>query len=131
MTERLRRSNPPGLPAPVNPYVHTMVAVRAGLLFISGQGPVDANDQVAGTTIAEQTHQVFRNLEKALAAHGCGFQDVLKFGIFLTDINDFQEFSLVRREYLKGVFPASTLVGNVRLVTPQWKVEVEAVAALP
>ena len=81
--------------------------------------------------MAEQTRQVFENLETALRAHNCGWEDVVKLRIFLTDISDFAEFTKVRKEFLSEVYPASTLVANIALVMPEWKVEVEAVAAVP
>ena len=100
-------------------------------MFISGQGPVDENGDLAGPAIAEQTRQVFENLETALRAHGCGWEDVVKLGLFLTDIADFPEFTTVREDFLAGIHPPSTLVADIALVMPDWKVEVEAVAALP
>ncbi len=116
---------------PRNSYSQTTVAESGRLLFISGQGPVDENGDLVGTNIADQTRQVFRNLERALGAYGSGWEDVLKLGIFLTDIADFQGFTAVREEFLKSVLPASTLVADIALVVPKWKIEVEAVAALP
>ncbi len=131
MTGRATRLNPSGLMVPRNPYSQTTVVRGADLLFISGQGPIDENGNLAGSTVAEQTRQVFENLETALRAHECGWDDLAKLGIFLTDIADFPEFSAVREEILAGVYPASTLVAGIALVMPDWKVEVEAVAALP
>jgi enamine deaminase RidA (YjgF/YER057c/UK114 family) len=116
---------------PRNPYSQTMVVRGADLLFISGQGPIDENGNLAGSTVAEQTRQVFENLETALGAHECGWEDVVKLGVFLTDIADFPEFAAVREEFLAGIYPAATLVADIALVMPDWKVEVEAVAALP
>ncbi len=92
---------------------------------------MDEHGDLAGPTMAEQTRQVFENLETALRAHKCGWEDVMKLGVFLTDIGDFPEFTDVRKEFLSGVYPASTLVADIALVMPDWKVEVEAVAAIP
>lgn len=92
---------------------------------------MDERGNLAGPTIAEQTRQVFENLETALRAHNCDWKDVVKLGVFLTDIGDFTEFTEVRKEFLSGVYPASTLVADIALVIPEWKVEVEAVAAIP
>jgi len=130
MSSKVTRVNPAGLAVPRFPYTQTTASEAAGLLFISGQGPIDENGAPVGATMEAQSRQVFKNLEAALIAHGCGFEDLLKLGIFLTDISKFAEFSRVREEYLKGVFPASTLVAGIRLVDPNWLVEVEAVAAL-
>ena len=87
---------------PRNRYSQTTVVRGADLLFISGQGPIDENGNLAGSTVAEQTRQVFENLETALRAHGCGWDDLAKLGIFLTDIADFPEFSAVREEFLRA-----------------------------
>ena len=116
---------------PRNPYSQTIVTRGGDMLFISGQGPVDDNGDLVGMNIAGQTRQVFKNLETALKAHGCGWEDVVKLGIFLTDIADFPDFTAVREEFLAGVRPTSTLIADIALVAPDWKVEVEAVAALP
>ena len=131
MSDRVTRSNPGDLAVPVGPYSQTVAVRCADLLFISGQGPVDEHGNLAGPTIAEQTRQVFENLETALRAHNCDWKDVVKLVVFLTNIGDFAEFTEVRKEFLSGVYPASTLVADIALVMPDWKVEVEAVAAIP
>jgi 2-iminobutanoate/2-iminopropanoate deaminase len=56
---------------------------------------------------------------------------VLKVTVFLTDINDRPKINPVRREVFGDHRPASTLVEVSRLVRPEAKVEVEAVACIP
>lgn len=121
---------PDGLP-PGNGYSHA-VAVAGPLLVISGQVPADARGQVvgAGDPVA-QARQVFANLSAALAAAGATMAQVVKLTVFLTDLADLGAFRQVRDEYLAGgPPPASSLVQVAGLVHPDFRLEIEALAAL-
>lgn len=119
-----------GLNEPISHYTD---AVRFGdLLFLSGVGPLDADGRlVGGDDVAEQTRQVFRNMEKMLAAAGCGFGDILKVTVYLTDVDDRTRINPVRQEVFGAARPASTLIGIAQLAVPGMKVEIEAVAGIP
>lgn len=119
----------PGLSAPVSHYTD---AVRFGdLLFISGLVGVDEKlNVVGGDDAAAQAHQVFRNMEKILHAAGAGFSDVLRVTVYLTDIDDRARINPVRQAYFGETRPASTLVEVSKLILPELKVEIEAVAGL-
>jgi reactive intermediate/imine deaminase len=115
------------------PLSHYTDAVRAGsLLFVSGLVAVDSEGNlVGGGDVVAQTRQVFENMRAILAAAGCGFEDVVKVTIFLTDIDDRPAINPVRQEVFGGVRPASTLVEVTRLAVPGARVEIEAVAVVP
>ena len=66
-----------------------------------------------------------------LAAAGCGFEDVVKVTVFLTNVDDRPLINPVRQEVFGSARPASTLVEVSRLVVPGAKVEIEAVALVP
>ena len=112
------------------PISHYTDAVRAGqLLFVSGLVAVDGSGSlVGGEDVVAQTRQVFENMRAVLAAAGCGFEDVLKVTIFLTDIDDRPRINPVRQEVFGSTRPASTLVEVPRLAVTGAKVEVECVA---
>ncbi len=118
-----------GLAEPISHYTD---AVRAGdLLFISGIVAVDADGNlVGGEDIVAQARQVFENMRMVLAAAGCGFEDVVKVTIYLTDIDDRPSINPVRQEVFGATRPASTLVEVPRLAIPGAKIEVEAVAVI-
>jgi 2-iminobutanoate/2-iminopropanoate deaminase len=118
-----------GLSEPISHYTD---AVRFGdLLFISGVAPLDeAGKLVGGDDAAAQTRQIFRNMEKILAAAGTGFADVLRVTVYLTDIDDRTRINPVRQEYFGATRPASTLIGVAALAVPGMKVEIEAIAGL-
>lgn len=115
------------------PISHFTDAVRAGeLLFVSGIVAVDGEGRlVGGDDVVEQTRQVFRNMAEVLTAAGCGFADVVKVTVFLTDIDDRPRINPVRQEIFGGARPASTLVEVSRLAVEGTRVEIECVAIVP
>jgi len=115
------------------PISHFTDAVRAGeLLFVSGIVGVDAEGNlVGGDDVVAQARQVFENMRAVLAAAGCGFEDVVKITIFLTDVDDRAKLNPLRQGAFGSARPASTLVEVPRLAVPGAKVEVEAVALVP
>ena len=112
---------------------HFTDAVQAGgLLFVSGIVAVDGEGRlVGGEDVVAQTRQVFENMGAVLAAAGCGFEDVVKVTVFLTDVDDRPLINPVRQEVFGASRPASTLVEVSRLAVEGAKVEVEAVALVP
>jgi reactive intermediate/imine deaminase len=121
---------PDGMP-PVNGYSHA-VAFTGRLVVVSGQVPVDADGRLVGQDDPEaQVRQVFRNLERALAAAGATMDQVVKLTVFLTDMADLAAFRKVRDEYIQGDRPpASSLVRVSGLVSPDFRIEIEALAAI-
>jgi reactive intermediate/imine deaminase len=115
------------------PISHFTDAVRAGdLLFVSGVVAVDADGElVGGDDVVVQTRQVLENMRRVLAAAGCGFEDIVKVTIFLTDIDDRPRINPLRQEVFGTTRPASTLVEVPRLAVPGARVEIEAVALVP
>jgi 2-iminobutanoate/2-iminopropanoate deaminase len=115
------------------PISHFTDAVRAGeFLYVSGIVAVDGHgDLVGGDDVVAQTRQVFENMRAVLAAAGCGFEDVVKVTIFLTDVDDRPLINPVRQEVFGGTRPASTLVEVPRLAVDGAKVEIECVALVP
>lgn len=114
-------------PPAKGPYSHAVVA--GNLVFISGQGPFTAQG-VAYGIFEHETRVTLSNLEKVLAAAGCGFKDVVKTTVFLADMNDFGEFNRIYQEFFKSECPARSCVQVGRLPL-DIKVEIEAVALLP
>jgi enamine deaminase RidA (YjgF/YER057c/UK114 family) len=128
--QSLQFVNPPALGSPAT-YTHV---VRAGkTLYIAGQVGADAQGKIAGPGMAEQVRQVLANLGAALASQGAGVQHVAKINIYVTDMDAFRdpETAKLRAEFFGEHKPASTLVQVVRLASPEYKVEIEAIAVLP
>jgi len=115
------------------PMSHFTDAVRAGgFLHVSGIIAVDGDGTlVGGDDVVAQTRQVLENMRAILEAGGCGFEDVVKVTIFLTDVDDRPLINPLRQEAFGAARPASTLVEVSRLVLPGAKVEIECVAVVP
>jgi reactive intermediate/imine deaminase len=115
------------------PMSHFTDAVRAGgFLYVSGVIAVDGDGRlVGGDDVVAQTRQVLDNMRAILEAGGCGFEDVVKVTIFLTDVDERPLINPLRQEAFGSARPASTLVEVSRLVLPDARVEIECVAVVP
>jgi 2-iminobutanoate/2-iminopropanoate deaminase len=96
-----------------------------GLVFLSGQVPLDADGKLVSDEFAIQARQVFENMSQCLAAAGCQFTDVLKVTGFLADMRDAKVFNEIYGEYFAAPYPARS---TVQVVLPDFKLEVEAIA---
>ena len=128
--QTLQRINPPGLSTPTT-YSHVVKVGRT--LYIAGQVGANADGSLAGDTMVAQLDQVLANLQTALKSQGADFSHVAKITIYVTSITEFRapEAAKVREKYFGANRPASTLVQVTQLASPAYKVEIEAVAALP
>jgi len=115
------------------PISHFTDGVRAaGFLYVSGVVAVDGQGRlVGGDDVVAQTRQVFENMQAVLEAGGCGFEDVVKVTVFLTDIDDRALINPVRQEFFGETRPTSTLVEIPRLAVPGARVEIECIALVP
>ena len=128
--QTLERFNPEGLSKPQS-YSHV---VKVGkLLFIAGQVGSNAEGKIAGTGMREQFDQALANLSIALKSQGADFSHIAKITIFVTSVSEFRapEVTQVRERYFGANRPASTLVQIAQLASLDYKVEIEAIAALP
>jgi 2-iminobutanoate/2-iminopropanoate deaminase len=116
-----------GLPAPIGPYVPAVTLDR--LVIVSGQGATDPETgELAGADVATQTRQVFRNLAAILEAAGSGLSRVLRCGVFLTDMRDFDDMNAVYAEVFGPHPPARTTVGVATLPDRGLRVEIDCIA---
>ena len=120
----------PGLPEPIGPYVPGMVWER--LIIVSGQGATDpATGELAGADVEAQTEQVFRNIESILKAAGSDLSRVLRCGVFLVDLRDFDAMNAVYARVFGEHRPARTTVQVASLPDKGLRVEIDAIAYRP
>jgi 2-iminobutanoate/2-iminopropanoate deaminase len=101
------------------------------MILLSGQVPLDTEGNLVGSTIEEQTHQVFKNIENILKEYGGTGKDIIKLGIFTTDIQKTPDFRKVRDLYVNIQNPpVSSLVEVSRLFRDDVLIEVEATAVI-
>ena len=117
---------PAGL-APGPGYSHAVTG-RGRWVAIAGQVALDENGKLVGPGDLEaQARQVFANLDRALAAAGATFTDVIKLNYYLTDITNLPAVRAIRDEYVDTARPpASTAVQVIALAMPDLMIEIEA-----
>lgn len=119
-----------GLPKPIGPYSPAMAFER--LVIVSGQGATDqATGRIAGLDVETQTEQVFRNMRAILQAAGSDLQYVLRCGVFLVEMRDFEKMNAVYARVFGEHRPARTTVQVAGLPDPALRVEVDAIAYRP
>ena len=102
------------------------------LIFVSGQGALDsATGQLAGAGIEIQTEQCLRNVQAILEAAGSGLQHVLRCGVFLIDMNEFQKMNAVYSRMFGAHRPARTTIQAAALPGDGLRVEIDCIAYVP
>ena len=102
-------------------------------LIISGKLGTDADGNIVGRTMGEQTEKTMQNIKEVLEHEGATFDDVIRTLICVTQIDDesLREIHQVRAKYFsKDKFPASTLVRVDQLVRDGGLIEIEAEAVV-
>lgn len=101
-------------PKAIGPYSQ---AVRVGdTLYLSGQTPLDpATGELVKGDISAQARRVFENLKAVLEAAGATFDDVVRVGIYLTDLGNFVAVNEVMKQYFSEPYPARSTIGVAAL----------------
>ena len=116
----------PDAPEPIGPYSQAVKA--GGMLYCSGQIPVDPKSGTIPEGIEAQTRQVLSNLEAVLKAGGSGIEQVVKTTVFLKDMNDFPAMNAVyAKVFLEETAPARSTV-QVAKLPKDVLVEIDAIA---
>ena len=110
----------------VGPFSAAVIA--GGFLYSSGQIALDPlTGRLIDGDVAQQTGQVFRNLETVLAAAGKSFSDVIKTNVYLADMRDFSAMNEVYGENFEAPYPARTTIQAAALPLGAL-VEIEVIA---
>jgi 2-iminobutanoate/2-iminopropanoate deaminase len=104
----------PELAPPAGPF--SQAVKIEGLLFFSGQVAQDpATGKVVEGGIVPETERLFQNLSAVLKAAGRSFDDVLRAGVYLTNMADFAAMNGIYAKYFSQPFPARTTIGVAAL----------------
>ena len=112
-------------PAAIGPYSQAIEI--GGMLFASGQIPVDPATGEVPEGITAQAEQSCKNVGAILAEAGLGYENVVKTTCFLADMADFAAMNEVYSTFFKEPFPARSAVA-VKALPKGALVEVECVA---
>lgn len=112
-------------PSAVGPY--SQAIVHNGMVFVSGQIPVDPADGSIPEDIADQTRQALRNLGNVLGAAGSGLDKALRITVFTTRMDQFSAINEAYAEFFKEPYPSRSCVG-VSSLPKGVSVEIDAIA---
>jgi 2-iminobutanoate/2-iminopropanoate deaminase len=108
------------------PYSHA--TIMDNLIFVSGQVAMDPNTKIlVSGSMEDEVNQVMENLKSLLEQMGSSLENVLKVTVFLTDMNEFQNFNEAYKKYFPKEPPARSCVevGNLPFGA---SLEIEAIA---
>ena len=112
-------------PKAIGPYSQAIEA--NGMLFISGQIPVNPENGQIPETIEAQTEQVMKNIEAILKEAGYGFENVVKSTCLLSDMTNFKAMNEVYGKYY-AVNPPARAAFAVKALPMNVLVEIETIA---
>lgn len=124
-----RAINTPDAYRSKSPLVQAIV--DGGFVFVSGMPPVDREGQTVPGDVTAQTHQVMKNLKTILEAAGVSMNDVVRTTVFYTHREDYAALDAAYRQYFPEGFPSRSAVIVGGLVRPEWRIEIDVIAAAP
>jgi 2-iminobutanoate/2-iminopropanoate deaminase len=115
----------PHAPKAVGPYSQAVEA--GGMLYISGQLPVDGATGTMAEGIEAQTHQSLKNLGHILREAGLDYANVVKTTVLLDSIADFAAMNAIYATYFTSEMPARVCYEVAKLPMGAL-VEIDAIA---
>ena len=115
-------------PAAIGPYSQ---AVRSGnTVYFSGQIPLDPiSGSVVDGDVTAQARRVFDNLAAVAQAAGGSLAQVVRVGIYVTDLANFAAVNAVMAEYFESPYPARSTI-EVSALPKAVQVEIDAIMVL-
>jgi enamine deaminase RidA (YjgF/YER057c/UK114 family) len=109
----------------------TVIEARGRLVFISGMTARQSDGSIAGIgNIEVQTRQVCENIKAAVEGAGGTLDDICRVDVFVRNMEHFDAIHKIRREYFKPPLPASTMVEVTKMVSPDYLIEINAIAVI-
>lgn len=112
-------------PKAIGPYSQAIEA--GGMIFLSGQLPIDPATGTMPEGIEAQTCQSFANIKAILAEAGCTVDHIVKTTVYLADMSLFAPMNEVYAQQFSGAFPARSAFA-VKELPKQALVEIEVIA---
>ena len=118
---------------PTGVFSHaTVIEAKGRLVFISGMTARRPDGSIAGIgDITEQTRQVCENVKSAVEAAGGTMDDICRVDVYVRNMEHFKAIHDVRKQYFKPPLPASTMVEVTKMVSPDYLIEINAIAVIP
>jgi len=111
-------------PRPRGPYSPAIVS--GGFVFVAGQAAINPEtDEMELGDVQAETRRTLENIKAILEAAGSSLKDVVRVGVFLSDMKNFAAMNEIYNEYFPTDPPARTTVG---VSMPKIKVEIDCIA---
>ena len=115
-------------PRAIGPY--SQAIATSSTVYISGQIPLNPNTlELVGPDIDLQITQVMKNIDAICRSAGGSLNSVVKFTVFMTNIEDFSKVNRIMQNFLREPYPARSLVQVVAL-PKQAAIEIDAIMEL-
>ena len=114
-------------PPPKGKYSH--IVTGGSFVFLSGQLPFTPGGELVHGDIKAQTRQVLENIKNMLEEAGSSLTKVVRIGVYVIDINDFESMNEVYSEFFPKQPPARTTL-IVSKFPPGVRIEIDAIALL-
>ncbi|BCU53236.1 2-iminobutanoate/2-iminopropanoate deaminase [Staphylococcus auricularis] len=121
----MKTINTSNAPEALGPYSHA-VEIN-GLVYTSGQIPLNVDGEIVSEDVQAQTKQVLENVKAVLKEAGSDLESVVKATIFISNMDDFQQINEVYGSYFSDHQPARSCVEVARL-PKNVKVEIEVIS---
>ncbi len=110
----------------------TTIEARGKLVFVSGMTARRPDGSIAGVgDIEVQTRQVIENVKSAVEEASGTLEDICRVDVYVRNMEHFDAIHKVRREYFKPPLPASTMVEITKMTSPDYLIEINAIAVVP
>jgi enamine deaminase RidA (YjgF/YER057c/UK114 family) len=107
------------------------VAKAGKTLYIAGQVARDIQGRLVGKgDFDAQARQVYTNLKNILQEAGGGLKSIVKTTTILTHYGNVERYRVIRNEFFGEIMPPNTLMIIESLASPDFMIEVEAIAVL-
>jgi 2-iminobutanoate/2-iminopropanoate deaminase len=114
-------------PAAIGPYSQ---AVQHGdTLYVSGQIPLNPETKTMEDDVSKQTEQCMKNIKAIVQEAGSSMENVIRCGIFVTDLADFATVNEMYASFFEGDYPARATV-QVAALPLGAKVEIDAISVV-
>ena len=108
---------------------YSQIVIGGSLVFLSGQLPLTRDGTLIKGDIRTQTKQILENIRDMLEETGSSLEKVVKMGVYISDINDFEAMNQVYSEFFSEQPPARTTL-VVNKFPPGINIEIDAIALL-
>ena len=117
-------------PAALGPYSQAVISTAPATVFISGQLGLDpASGELVSAQFEEQVRQSVANLKAVIEAAGGSLEDIVRVGLYLTDLNNFGIANSVMQELFPEPYPARSTI-EVSALPKGTQFEIDAILAL-